>query len=42
MDLSIDYKDIVDEVIKINNRLYKLRLEWNRRCNPNDYIYRGY
>jgi hypothetical protein len=42
MDLSIDYKDIVDKVIKINNRLYKLYLERNKRRNLNNYIYRGY
>jgi hypothetical protein len=42
MDSLIDYKDIVDEVIKIDNRLYKLYLERNGRRDLNDYICRGY
>jgi hypothetical protein len=42
MDPLIDYKEMVDEVIKIDNRLYELKLERNGRRDPNKYIYRGY
>jgi hypothetical protein len=42
MDPPTDYKKIVDEAIKIDNRLYKLRLKRNRRRDPVEYTRREY
>jgi hypothetical protein len=42
MDLLTDYKDIVNKAIKINNRLYELKLKRDSRRDPNKYIHRGY
>jgi hypothetical protein len=42
MDSPTDYKRMVDEAIKIDNRLYELRLERNGRCDLVEYARRGY
>jgi hypothetical protein len=42
MDPLTDYKRMVNEAIKIDNRLYELRLERNRRRNLVEYTRRGY
>jgi hypothetical protein len=42
MDPPTDYRDMVDEAIKIDNRLYELKLERDGRRDPNEYVRRGY